>query len=80
MLARLIRTLRLVVLPLGGHRGIALENVALRQQLAMYQRRLVKPAVRCTDRWFWLGLRRLWPNCASALVAVLWGAKTSSRC
>ena len=70
MLARLIRTLRLVVLLLGGHRGVALENVAVRQQLAMYQRRRARPAVRCRDRWFWLGLRRVWPNWASALVVI----------
>jgi len=38
MLARLLHVLRLLTVLAGGHRALALENVALRQQLAMYRR------------------------------------------
>jgi putative transposase len=70
MVVRLVQGLRLVALFVGGHRAVALENLALRQQLAMYRRRRLKPAARWPDRLFWVGLRRLWPDWASALVVV----------
>jgi hypothetical protein len=34
------------------------ENLALRQQLAVYHRTRPKPTVRWSDRLFWVGLRR----------------------
>jgi hypothetical protein len=58
MLARLLRVLRLLTVLAEGHRALALENVALRQQLAMYQRARPRPAVRWSDRLFWVALRR----------------------
>ncbi len=60
MITRLVRTIQVVVLRCGGSRALVLENLALRQQLGMHQRSRPKPAVRRTDRWFWVGLCRLW--------------------
>ena len=39
---------------------LALENAALRQQLAMYECR--RPQVRDADRLFWVVLTRIWPG------------------
>jgi len=38
--------------------GGALENVALRQQLAVYKRTVSRPRLRTTDRLLWAGLAR----------------------
>jgi hypothetical protein len=38
MLTALLRGLRCIILVLGGHKQIALENAALRQQLAIFKR------------------------------------------
>jgi hypothetical protein len=70
MITRLVRTIRIGVLLCGGSRALVLENLALRQQLGMYQRSRPKPAMRRTDRWFWVGLCRLWPGWATALVVL----------
>jgi len=70
MLACLLRVLRLVTVFAGGHRALALENLALRQQLAMYRRTRPRPAVRWADRLFWVGLRRAWTDWRPALVIV----------
>jgi hypothetical protein len=39
---------------------LALENAALRQQLAMYGRR--RPRIHDGDRLFWVALSRIWPQ------------------
>jgi putative transposase len=70
MIARPVRTIQVVVLLCGGSRALVLENLALRQQLGMYQRSRPRPAIRRTDRWFWVGLCRLWPGWATALVVL----------
>lgn len=70
MLARLLRVLRLLTVLAGGHRAFALENLALRQQLAMYRRTRPRPAVCWAERLFWVGLRRAWTDWRSALVIV----------
>jgi putative transposase len=46
-----------------------LEQTA-QQQLAVYRRTAPKPAMRWSDRLFWLGLRWAWPDWKSALVVV----------
>ena len=53
---------------LRGRGELVLENAALRQQLAMYERR--RPGVRDSDRLFWLLLVRFWPGWRGVLVAV----------
>jgi len=38
---------------------LALENLALRQQLAVMKRQCPRPRLRKVDRWFWLRLSRV---------------------
>src|SRR5438094_3103068 len=54
----------------GGHRRLAIENLALRQQLAVYKRTAPRPRLRTTDRLFWVGLARVWTGWRQALVIV----------
>jgi hypothetical protein len=61
---------RLLPFLLGGHRQLALENLALRQQLAVYKRPAPRPKLRPADRLFWAGLARLWTGWRHALVIV----------
>lgn len=51
-----------------GRRDLVLENAALRQQLAMYERR--RPQIRDADRWFLAALIHLWPGWRNAVVVV----------
>ena len=50
--------------------NLALENAALRQQLAVFQRQGKRPKLTRTDRAFWMVLRKLWRNWARVLVIV----------
>ena len=50
--------------------SLALENAALRQQLAIYQRSQKRPRLRIGDRLFWTLLRRLWSHWDRSLVVV----------
>src|SRR4029077_12799681 len=54
----------------GGHRQLALENLALRQQLAVYKRSVPRPRLRTMDRLLWVGLARVWAGWRQALVIV----------
>src|ERR1019366_751328 len=49
---------------------LALENLALRQQLANLRRTSGRPRLRKIDRAFWLVLSRLWSRWADVLVIV----------
>jgi hypothetical protein len=70
MVAWILRLVRLLIVLASRHRSLALENLALRQQLAVYGRTRPKPTMRFSDRLFWLGLRWAWPDWKSALVVV----------
>jgi putative transposase len=70
MVNRILRGIRFVILVLGGYHHVALENAALRQQLAVFKRDLKRPRLRRRDRLFWIGLRTIWKNWKSALVIV----------
>jgi putative transposase len=70
MVVRVIQTARLLMILASRHRSLVFENVALRQQLAVYRRTRLKPTVRWADRLFWVGLRLAWPDWKSALVIV----------
>ncbi len=50
--------------------GIALENLALRQQLAVQQRSIKRPKIKNTDRIFWVWLSSIWNNWKSSLIIV----------
>src|SRR5438445_12887339 len=54
MLTALMVLLRSIGLICGGHRAIGLENLALRQQLAVLTRTVKRPQLRSTDRLFWI--------------------------
>ena len=70
MITLLLRLLRLLPFLLGGHRQIALENLALHHQLAVYKRTVSRPRLRRTDRLFWVGLARIWAEWRKPLVIV----------
>jgi len=49
---------------------LALENLALRQQLALLQQKSKRRHLRKRDRIFWVFLSRIWSNWRSVLVIV----------
>ena len=53
-----------------ARRELALENVALRQQLAVLRRSVKRPRLSKVDRGFWVLLRRIWTDWESVLVIV----------
>ncbi len=66
-----LRMAYLLVQNLFRNRGeLALENLALRQQLAVLRAKKKRPRVRPVDRIFWVWLSRLWSNWRSALLIV----------
>jgi putative transposase len=65
-----LHALRLLPFLVGGHRQLALENLALRQQLVVYRRTAPRPKLRQADRLFWAGLARVWTGWRQALVIV----------
>jgi len=70
MLNVILLGIRFVILVLAGHKEIALENAALRQQLAVFKRDINRPRLRRRDRIFWMGLRAIWKDWKSALMIV----------
>src|SRR6266550_2013702 len=70
MLMALLVLLRSIGLICGGHRAIALEHLALRQQLAVLTRTVKRPPLRSTDRLFWILLAKGWRGWRSALIVV----------
>src|SRR5581483_12513319 len=63
----LFRFLRLLG---SGHQAVALENVALRRQLAAFRRKRRRPILTEWDRLFWIGLARVWTDWKGALILV----------
>jgi len=51
-------------------RELVLENLALRQQLAVMARRRPRPRFSKADRFLWVMLRRFWPRWRKALILV----------
>src|SRR5216117_3506178 len=70
MIILLIHLLRLLPFLFGGHRQLALENLALRQQLAVYKRTANRPKLQRSDRLLWVWLSGVWPAWRQALVIV----------
>jgi putative transposase len=66
----LLHLFRLLSFLVGGHRQLALENLALRQQLAVYKRTVNRPKLRRRDRLLWVWLSKMWPARRQALVIV----------
>jgi len=70
MITLLLHVLRLLPFLFGGHRQLAVENLALRQQLDVYKRTTARPRLRMMDRLFWIGLARVWAGWRQPLVIV----------
>src|SRR5213593_3840518 len=70
MITPVLHLLRLLPFLCGGHRRLAIENLALRQQLTVYKRTTPRPRLRTTDRLFWVGLARVWTGWRQSLVIV----------
>ena len=70
MLAALVVLLRSLRLLCSGHRAVALENLALRQQLSVLRRTVRRPKLRTSDRLFWVLLANAWRGWRTALIVV----------
>src|SRR5688572_24021713 len=70
MPALLLSLIRFVRLLLSGRQAVALENAALRLQLAAFQRKRKRPVLTNLDRLVWIALRRLWSGWRGPLLYV----------
>ena len=70
MLLIILWMFRFVRLLGSGHQAVAVENLALRLQLAAYKRKRKRPTLTQLDRLFWVGLSRVWGGWRDALVFV----------
>jgi transposase InsO family protein len=55
---------------LRARRSLLLENLALRQQLAVLKRRHPRPRLELLDKLFWVAVRRFWSGWKQALLVV----------
>src|SRR6267143_5646933 len=62
-LGTLVRLLR-------ARRSLLLENLALRQQLAVLKRRHPRPRLDLLDKLFWVATRRFWSGWQQSFIAV----------
>ena len=67
MIPLVFRLVRLLNLAVPSRRSLILENLALRQQLAVYKRSVKRPRLRQTDRIFWVWLSRCWAGWRSVI-------------
>src|SRR5438094_7490006 len=79
MIILLLHLLRLLPFLCGGHRQLALENLALRQQLAVDKRTANRPKLQQSDRLLWVWLSRVWPAWRQALVIVSPAPRQATR-
>lgn len=79
MITLLLHLLRLLPFLFGGHRQLALENLALRQQLAVYKRTATRPKLRTRDRLFWVWLAKIWAEWKQPLLIVTPDTGAASR-
>lgn len=70
MPALLLCVFRFVRLLMSGHQALALENAALRLQLAAFQRKRKRPLLTAIDRVFWVALRQWWSGWRSPLIYI----------
>src|SRR2546429_9720178 len=70
MVTLLLHLLRLLPMLCSGHHQVALENLALRHQLAVYKKTVNRPKLPSSDRLFWVALSRVWAGWRQALVIV----------
>jgi hypothetical protein len=60
-----------VLLLFRTRRSLMLENLALRQQLAVFKRQQPRPRLGAIDKLFWVVARRFWAHWKKALLIVL---------
>ncbi len=53
-----------------NHSALAMENIALHQQLSIYHHSNKRPKIRIRDRIFWILLSRYWKNWKDAVIIV----------
>jgi putative transposase len=70
MLTAFLLFLRAIGLLCRGHKAVALENLALRQQLAALTRTRKRPQLHPSDRLFWILLAKVWHEWRTALIVV----------
>src|SRR5215470_549204 len=70
MLNAIVVSIPFILLILGGQKQVALENAALRHQLAVFKRNVPRPKLNNRDRLFWIGLYMVWQDWKSALILV----------
>jgi hypothetical protein len=67
----LVSSLFWLIRGLIAHRtALAAENLALRQQLAVLNRKIHHPQLRRHDRFFWVILSQFWKNWREVLIIV----------
>jgi putative transposase len=54
----------------NGHQAVAVENLALRRQVAAFKRKRKRPVLTPWDRLFWAGLSQVWSSWRDVLVFV----------
>src|SRR6516164_2879960 len=67
MMNSLLLAIRFLILVFSGHKQVALENIALRHQLAVFTREKKRPRLRDRDRLLWIALKKIWKDWRSAL-------------
>ena len=67
MLNSFVLAIRFLILVLSDHKQVALENIALRHQLAVFTPQGKRPRLRDRDRWFWIALKKIWKDWRDAL-------------
>jgi hypothetical protein len=50
--------------------SLLVENLALRQQLAVFKRTHNRPRLAALDKLFWVALRRFWSSLKNAVIVV----------
>src|SRR5580692_9851598 len=55
---------------LRSRQSLLIENLALRQQLAVFKRQHSRPRLTLSDKIFWVLLRRFWSSWKAALIVV----------
>ena len=70
MMKKFLRLLFSILLGSEKTSDLALENLALRQQVAIMKRSTKRPRLRNLDRLFWILLSRFWRNWQESLIVV----------
>ena len=70
MMNKLIRLFRALLLRLNRTCDLAMENLALRQQLAVMKRSVKRAKLRRRDRLFWVLVSRFWGRWREAVLIV----------